>query len=257
MRRAAVYLVKSVILVVLLAVVAGGLVVAFSPSVTDAQARVLRLARVHGATHVTEPVPALFAESIVASEDGRFYSEPGVDPIGVVRAAWRTVTGNAGDAGGATLSQQLAKWLYTDGHRGFAADVEQVALALRLNAVYSKAQLLQMYAGTVYFGHGYYGLYDAAKGYFGVVPARLDLGQASMLAGVVQAPSTYDPLTHPALARSRQAYVLGRLVADGTITAAQARRTGHAPLRLRPASAAVVTRAGQPGRGRRRAATPS
>lgn len=215
-----------------LVVAAGVAMYALTPSVADAQARVRTMAHRDGASHLGAPVPRLFAESIVASEDSRFYSEPGVDPVGIARAAWMTVTSSGVDPGGSTLSQQLAKQLYTHGHTGLANDVEQVGLAVKLNLNYSKPQILRMYADTVYFGHSFYGLYDASCGYFAVPPQQLSLAQASLLAGLVQAPSAYDPLRHLGLARSRQRYVLGRLAATGKVSPARARKAGEAPLGL-------------------------
>jgi membrane peptidoglycan carboxypeptidase len=111
-------------------------------------------------------------------------------------------------------------------------EVEPVALAIKLNLQYSKAQSLVMYADPVYFGHGFYGLDAASCGYFRVRPDRLSLSQASLLAGLVQAPSAYDPLEHPRLARSRQLYVLGRLVATDQISPTAAEAAAHAPLGL-------------------------
>lgn len=206
---------------------------AVTPGVSNAPARVSALARQDGARNLRGGVPRLFAESIVASEDSRFYHEVGIDPIGVARAAWMTATKSGVDPGGSTLSQQLAKWLYTQGQSNTVwDDVEQMTLAVKLNVAYSKPQILRMYADTVYFGHQYFGLHNAACGYFGVPPKRLSLGQASMLAGLVQAPSAYDPLKHLTLARNRQQYVLSRLVANLKITAARARALSSAPLHL-------------------------
>jgi membrane peptidoglycan carboxypeptidase len=210
-----------------------GLVLGLTPSVGDAEARVTALAARDGAVDNGAPVPRSFAESIVASEDSRFYSDDGVDPIGLARAGWRTVTGG-GDGGGSTISQQLVKLLYTDGHSSVLDEIEQVALAIKLNLRYSKQQILEMYADTVYFGHGFYGLDAASCGYFGIRPNQLTLSQASVLAGLVQAPSAYDPLEHPHLARSRQRYVLGRLVATGKVTQAVATAAARAPLGLHP-----------------------
>jgi membrane peptidoglycan carboxypeptidase len=84
----------------------------------------------------------------------------------------------------------------------------------------------------VYYGHGFYGLADAARGYFGTTPARLTWGQASMLAGLVQAPSAYDPYLHLDLARQRQRHVIDRLVATHVLTAAQGDAAFAEPLRL-------------------------
>lgn len=203
-----------------------------TPSVAGAPARVRALAREHHAGNVDGPVPRTFAEAIVASEDSRFYSEPGIDPIGIVRAAWLGLTRSGVDGGGSTISQQLAKVLYTDGRSGLRRDAEQVALAVKLNLHFSKPEILRMYAASVYFGHGFYGLRHASCGYFGVPPEALTLSQASLLAGLVQAPSAYDPLAHLGLARARQRYVLGRLLADGRISRARFRRALHAPLHL-------------------------
>jgi penicillin-binding protein 1A len=167
-------------------------------------------------------VPARFAKSLVATEDHRFYQDPGIDPIAVGRVALGYLTGKGTQQGGATITQQLAKMLYTPGQSGFKAEAEQVALAVKLSFTYSKAQILQMYAEVAYFGQGYYSLGAASCGYFGVPPSALAWQQAALLAGLVQAPSAYDPVTHPALAHAREAHVLGRLAATGVLTRAQA-----------------------------------
>jgi membrane peptidoglycan carboxypeptidase len=138
-----------------------------------------------------------------------------------------------GDPGGATLDQQLAKVLYTPTGSGLPAKLEQVELALKLDAKYSKAQILEMYLNAVYFGHGYYGLPAASRGYFGRSPAALNWPQASLLAGLVQAPSAYDPLRHLDLARARQAHVLDRLTHTNVLTPTQAASAERAPLDLR------------------------
>lgn len=98
-------------------------------------------------------------------------------------------------------------------------------LSFKLEAQYTKNQILEMYLSEVYFGHGFYELTAAARGYFGVAPARVTWGQASALAGLVQAPSAYDPYRHLALARSRQRHVMDRLVATKTLTVQQADRS--------------------------------
>ena len=154
-----------------------------------------------------------------------------------------TLTHSGADPGGSTLSQQLAKQLYTNGQTGLLKDTEQVALAVKLNLRYSKPQILRMYADTVYFGHGFYGLYNASCGYFAVPPQQMTLAQASMLAGLVQAPSAYDPLRHLRLARARQQYVLGRLAATGMISTTHARAAQSASLHLHTGGTAGACRA--------------
>jgi len=136
------------------------------------------------------------------------------------------------DQGGATLYQQLAKMLYTPGRSGITIEAEQVGLGIKLDLAYPKWQILQMYADVAYFGHNYYGLPAASCGYFGVTPAKLSWPEAAMLAGLVQAPSADDPIAHFAAARARESHVLGRLVATGHLSQAQAAGFYRQPLDL-------------------------
>ncbi len=198
----------------------GGLLLV-TPSVGDASARAQALDQLHRVAYPGPPVPARFTASLVSTEDHRFYSEPGIDPFAIGRLIEGRITGRP-DQGGATLYQQLAKMLYTPGRSGILVEAEQVGLGIKLDLAYPKSQILQMYADVAYFGHGYYGLAAASCGYFGVTPARLSWPQAAMLAGLVQAPSADDPITHFTAARARQSHVLGRLVATGRISQAQA-----------------------------------
>jgi membrane peptidoglycan carboxypeptidase len=228
---------RTAIVVVALALLGvaafGGLMIA-TPSVGNAQELVQAQDAAHDAAYPGPPVPARFAESLVATEDKRFYSEPGIDLFAVGRVAAGYVTGH-GIEGGATLYQQLAKLLYTHGQSTASDEAEQIALAVKLDLTYSKQQILQMYADVVYFGNDYYGLAAASCGYFGVPPAALSWPEAAMLAGVVQGPSLDDPLTHPANARARESHVVGRLVATGKLTQAQ----GNAALAV-PLSSLIV-----------------
>ena len=175
----------------------------------------------HGIAYPGPPVPARFAASLVATEDHRFYSEPGLDPFAVARVIESAIT-RKGDQGGATIDQQLAKMLYTPGASGALAKAKQVGLAVKLSLSYSHPQILLMYADVAYFGHGYYGLSAASCGYFGTTSAGLSWPEAAMLAGLVQGPSTDDPILHFAQARAREQHVLGRLVATHTLSQAQA-----------------------------------
>jgi membrane peptidoglycan carboxypeptidase len=209
-----------VVLIVLAALAIGVLLVA-TPSVGNAQALAKAQDAAHHAVYPGPPVPARFSESLVATEDHRFYSEPGVDPLAIARVAEAAVTGQ-GDQGGATLDQQLAKLLYTAGKSGVPVKVEQAGLAIKLYRSYSHAQILQMYADVAYFGHGYYGLSAASCGYFGTPSAGLSWAEAATLAGLVQGPSTDDPIAHYTRARAREQHVLGRLVATNVLSQAQA-----------------------------------
>jgi penicillin-binding protein 1A len=195
--------------------------------VADASDRVAAQLAAHAAPALRGNVPAKLAAALIATEDSRFLSTPGIDPLGMVREPLGAVTGR--DEGGATLEQQLAKNLYEHGGESALAKGATVVLALKLDRAWTKQQILRMYVDDGYYGHGLYGLTEAAEGYFGVRPASLTWAQASLLAGLFQAPSAYDPLVHPDVARDRQAHVLDRLVATGSLTRAQADAVAREP----------------------------
>jgi membrane peptidoglycan carboxypeptidase len=203
-----------------LAAVAFGVGWVTTPSVDDADERVTAFLMEHQAPALSaEPAPAL-AKALIATEDSSFYANPGISPTGVVRSFRGLVSGT--DEGGSTLPQQLAKNLYLHGENGPVQKAQAVVLALKLDGAYSKTELLDMYLDDGYYGHGFYGLTAATQGYFGVGPDELTWAQATLLAGVFQAPTAYDPLLHPDLARERQAHVLERLVSVGDLTQRQA-----------------------------------
>ena len=230
-RRLLRVIVKTAAALVIVPVVGVAVLWPLTPSVGDAEARISARLASHGARdpHAV-PRPNKVGVAVIATEDSRFYSHHGLDALGVLRATRTLVSGSRRDFGGATLDQQLAKNLYTS--NSLLAKVEQVELSFKLEAKYSKAQVLEMYLSEVYLGHGFYGLGAAARGYFGVAPSDLSWAQASVLAGVVQAPSAYDPYNHLDLAKSRQRHVLDRLVATHTLTAAQADAAFTSPLHL-------------------------
>jgi membrane peptidoglycan carboxypeptidase len=203
-----------------------------TPSASEATRLAQDQARQHGIAYPGPQVPANFSRPLIATEDKRFYSEPGVDLLAVGRVVWAKLTGGA-DQGGATLEQQLAKLLYTPNQSvGATVELKQVVLAFKLNAAYSKSQLLDLYAEVAYYGHGYYGLEQASCGYFGHPAAGLTITQGAMLAGVVNAPSVDDPINDPINARDRLEHVIGRMVAVGYLTQAQAARSLGAGLGL-------------------------
>src|ERR1700761_3564446 len=226
------WIVKAVVAVVIVIALAFALVFALTPSAGQATSLVQQQAAERNTSYPGAPVPEYFAQALVATEDHRFYSDPGVDPLALARVVVSWVTGKE-DQGGSTIDQQLAKNLYTSGQSdGLAQKVEQVAMAVKLNRTYSRAQILQMYAEIAYYGHGYYGLTATSCGYFGHLPAQLTLVQAAMLAGVVNAPTYDDPLTYPAQARTRLVHVIGRMAAVGYLTPAQQTAALKAPLEL-------------------------
>jgi penicillin-binding protein 1A len=218
------YLVRAaVVLAVLLAllVAAAAIYMATLPSVGDAGTRVQRILTLHHGTYARSPAPSKLSDAVVAVEDEHFYSNFVVNVLdGAGRAALATLQASS-DPGGSTIPQQLAKQLYGDGS-SLGATLREIGLGVKLSLHFSKAEVLNMYLNAVYYGHGYWGYVAAARGYFDTAPDRLDWAEASMLAGLPQAPSAYDPTRHFSLARERQRHVLDQLVANHYLTAAQA-----------------------------------
>ena len=202
------------------------------PSVANAPELVAAIVKLHRGVVGRLPLPTKLAEAIVAVEDEHFYSNVALNIVdGAARAAV-TALHTSGDPGGSTIAQQLAKQLYRSGG-GFGATLEQVGLGLKLSLSYSKPEILEMYLNAIYFGNGYWGYATAAHGYFAVDPNRLNWAEAAMLAGLPQAPSDYNPVTHPRLAKQRQRQVLSQLVANHILTGAQARSAYRARLPVR------------------------
>jgi membrane peptidoglycan carboxypeptidase len=199
-----------------------------TPGVGDAPKRTAALLREHDAPSLDGAVPDRVAAALIATEDARFYSHSGLDARGALRGALSLSRGGA--LGGATIDAQLAKLLYTHGAPGVKPATKQVVLAVKLDNAYTKRQILSMYFDAAYFGHGAYGLVSASRTYFGVAPSQLTWAQATMLAGLVNAPSAYDPTEHYTLARERQRHVLDRMVATKAFTRAQADQVFAAPL---------------------------
>jgi membrane peptidoglycan carboxypeptidase len=222
---------------VLVALVAVSVVVVavlwpLTPSVADAGQLVQANLGAHQSTElVALPQPDRVASALIATEDSRFYDTPGIDPLSALRAGVASLTGD-GSTGAATLEQQLAKNLYFPQSDGVVAKVKEAEIALKLDLGYSKDEVLRLYLADAYFGHGFYGLPAAAHGYFGISPAQLSWAQASMLAGLVQAPSAFDPIDHLSAGRLRQQHVLDRLVATKVLSAAQADVAFATPLGL-------------------------
>ena len=215
------------VLVVVLTVVSAVLWVV-SPGVGDARARTDALLAEHGGRSIGAQVPGKVAAALIATEDTRFYSHSGLDLRGAARGAVSLSRGGA--LGGATINAQLAKLLYTHNESGFRSSTEEVVLAVKLDQAYTKRQILTMYFDAAYFGHGAYGLASASRIYFGVSPSQLTWAQSTMLAGLVNAPSAYDPTAHLGLARSRQQHVIHRLVSTKVLTRSQGNAVFAAPL---------------------------
>jgi membrane peptidoglycan carboxypeptidase len=166
--------------------------------------------------------PAL-RQAVVATEDERFYQHRGVDIIGVIRALPYDLVHLTFAQGASTITEQAAKTLYLNGndHNPWRK-LEDAAVALKLEQHYTKEEILAAYLNSVYFGDNAYGVWAASNRYYATTPTRLTTGQATLLAGLIQAPTAYNPLLHPAAARARQIDVLRSMVRNGYLTAAAA-----------------------------------
>ena len=167
-------------------------------------------------------LPAYVPAALIAIEDRRFYDHIGIDPRGIVRAFTRNVQAGETVQGGSTLTQQLAKTSFLSADRSIKRKLQEVIIAFWLEARLSKAEILSRYLSSVYFGDGAYGIRAASRVYFDTEPEQLTLGEAAMLAGLVQAPSRLAPSRHLADAQARAELVLAAMVETGAITKAQA-----------------------------------
>ncbi|HLM37575.1 MAG TPA: transglycosylase domain-containing protein [Gaiellaceae bacterium] len=174
-------------------------------------------------------------KATVAIEDHRFYQHGGVDYEGIARAAWKDLSAGHVVQGGSTITQQLVRNLYISKERTFKRKVKEACLAIKLSRRWSKDKILGEYMNQVYFGNHAYGIEAASQTYFSKHAKELTLAESALLAGLPQAPSSYDPLHRPAAALARRDLVLGAMVRYGDITAGQYRSAvAQRNLRLKP-----------------------
>ncbi len=163
-----------------------------------------------------------YINAVVAVEDRRYYDHGAIDPIGIARAIWVNISNWELREGGSTITQQVAKNVIFSQEDTVSRKLGEIIAAFDLEKNYSKDEILAIYVNTCYFGDGYYGIYDASMGYYNKEPKDLNLDEASMLAGVPNAPSAYSPNVNPDLAKKRQKHVLEKMVENGYITQEEA-----------------------------------
>lgn len=156
----------------------------------------------------SKDIPDMMKKAIVATEDRRFYDHGALDLVSVTRALVTNYMAGQTLEGGSTIAQQTVKNIFLSHDRTLSRKIEELALAVRLEKNYTKDEILELYLNTIYFGHGAYGIKDAARIYFGKDVKDLNVSQCAMLAGLPQAPSVYDPITHPEEGIRRMAVVL-------------------------------------------------
>ena len=159
-----------------------------------------------------ERIPKELRDAVVAVEDRRFWHHEGVDTRAVLRALWANATEGSVMEGGSTITQQYVKNELVGDERTVRRKIKEAAVAYQIEQRYSKEEILERYLNTVYFGNGAYGVEAAARRYFGVGAEQLTLGQAALLAGLIQAPARTDPYDHPEAALARRRVVLDAMV---------------------------------------------
>lgn len=178
-------------------------------------------------------IPKVMKEAIVAIEDQRFYVHHGVDPIRLGGAVVANFTKGYGSEGGSTITQQLVKQAILENpEKKMRRKIQEAIIALRVESKYSKEQILSFYLNNVYYGHSAWSLQTATQIYFGKDAKDLTLGEAAMLAGVVNRPGSYSPYLNMENAKQRQALVLNRMVDMKSITKEQAEQAKAEPLNL-------------------------
>lgn len=167
-------------------------------------------------------LPYYVPAAIIASEDRRFMSHFGVDPIGLLAVAAESIRARGVTRGASTITQQVAKNLFLTPDQTLGRKVQEMILSIWLEQNYTKEEILELYMNRVYFGAGATGIEAAAQTYFGVSARNLSLGQAAMLAGILPAPSAYNPKSNPERAKERQRLTLNSMAEEGYITREEA-----------------------------------
>ena len=157
-------------------------------------------------------------QATVAIEDKGFYTNPGFDLVGIVRAAFDNIRAGHIVGGGSTITQQLAKQQFLTPEQSVSRKIKELALAYELSQTYSKDQIMELYLNKSFYGSQSYGIEAAAESYFHIPASKLDLAQASVLAGLPQAPTEWNPVLHPDSAKLRQTEVLQAMVRSNFIS---------------------------------------
>jgi len=177
-------------------------------------------------------MPKVMKDAVLAIEDARFYEHGGVDYIGVMRAGlanlWR-----AKSQGASTITMQVARNVYLSSEKTFTRKIYELLLTFKLEAGLSKDQILEIYMNQIFLGHRAYGFAAASEAYFGKPIKDITVAEAAMLAGLPKAPSTFNPISNPQRARSRQLYILERMQGQGFISTAQMEAAKQQPLKIK------------------------
>lgn len=162
-----------------------------------------------------DELPQTYIDAVLSVEDKRFYDHFGVDPIAVGRAFFNDVKAGAYVEGGSTITQQLAKNQYFTQDKKIVRKVAEMFMAFKIESELDKDTIFELYVNSIFFGNGYYCVADASNGYFGKVPSEMNFDECTLLAGVPNAPTNYNPTASPELARQRQKQVIEKMKKAG------------------------------------------
>jgi penicillin-binding protein 1A len=182
-----------------------------------------------------DQIPQVMKDAVLAAEDARFFEHGGVDYIGMVRAGLANF-GRAKSQGASTISMQVARNVYLTAEKTYTRKIYEILLTFKLEHMLSKEQILQIYMNQIFLGHRAYGFAAASQAYFGKPLKDISVAEAAMLAGLPKAPSAYNPINNPQRARSRQLYIIDRMLENGFIDEAAAKVAKAAPLRVKSAN---------------------
>ena len=179
-------------------------------------------------------IPEMYSKALVATEDRNFLKNPGVDPKGIVRAIYVDIKSGELVQGGSTITQQLVhNTLLSTIPKQLQWKLIEGVYAIGVYDTINKEETLALYSNIVYFGHGAYGLYMASEAYFGRTPSELNSGELTMLAGLPNAPSNYDPYNNYILARERQKQVIQSMVDSKVISEAEGNEIYNKQIRMK------------------------
>ncbi|MBN8499615.1 MAG: PBP1A family penicillin-binding protein [Sphingomonadales bacterium] len=171
-----------------------------------------------------DQIPQVMKDAMLSTEDKRYYSHIGIDPIGLARSFWVRFQQGRWKQGGSTITQQLARTVFLNNPRTVGRKAREAVLALAIEWKFSKAQILELYLNKVYFGGGAYGIDSASRKFFGHPATEINLPEAAIIAGLVKAPSHYAPTADAEAAKGRGSVVLDLMVENGKVTSAEAAR---------------------------------
>ncbi|MDO8958164.1 MAG: penicillin-binding protein 1A [Rhodocyclaceae bacterium] len=180
-----------------------------------------------------QDVPETMKQAILAAEDERFYQHPGVDTLGILRAAYSNFIGGGKRQGASTITMQVARNFFLSSEKTLTRKLYEAMLAFKIENSLSKDEILQIYINQIYLGQRAYGFSSAARIYFGKELKELSIAETAMLAGLPKAPSAYNPVANPKRAQLRQQYVLRRMQQLGFIDAGQFTLARDQPLHVR------------------------